>query len=600
MKRKYSESFGGVETSNQTIYGAPPLESTMMVDTGSLLTKNDCVGAISSVPINASLASGTRLFQYNQFYWNRDLFTFNFNNCTIMIILSYFDGQTRKTGTMFYAVHLPQTAVSLYQKLQGPNNFSPKIRRQMVDDLLYYLNGMWVPNPVATGVSYPSRYTEPITNGVQFGPIFYTYTTKGFLYNPTNNSQFPFFQFNDKPPPLIWCSEGSNCNIILTKNPAYWNSIDVELSGDDCAFQFVTPYENWTLSTGNPDNLIVLPSGLQTYVNGSQSIKIGGSITACYTNTGNSNRRGWCGRGAFSIGFAQADDRNVFGNYSDLYGTYDNPVLQDLWVNYTTFINKDTDTRISMDGFTFRNFARDHFLSTHSIVAYFIPSFLPSRYIAIGSEILSRDQKAMTISNSPILASPNIMGVEFLSIDNTRTWQDRTISGLYGSVSTSVVHMDPLYSIQSVDFFIYDEFASVIQNFRSQNSGFLLNWLPITTANDDIGKGETGSYLCSYALGENSFILDDSGGNVAKMFTFPIPNWLSAMNPLNAMSVPPPSQQPFMAPFSTYNCAVYYMVNAVGAGQSRNFTQPCLFPPEYSPSLPISSGIIHFGRVLGY
>lgn len=601
MKRKYG-ALGGAEDAQGSIYGAPHLESTMLIDTGGIKSGDGCIGSLPDIPVNASMSSGTRLFQYNRFFWNRDLFTFDFNSCGIIISLSWYDGPNEIAYTMFYNVFLPQTALTTYQSLNSGVTFDPATKTRLIDDLLYYLNGMWVANPVAAAPPYLKF--PPFNGPLQLGPTFFCYRLKGWLFQPDNHIDFPFFTFGT-PPPLKWVRIGSNQNIALIKNPDYWTPEDGPAVTDfDCAFQLINPYQGWTLSEGNPTNKLVNYDGTVGFVYGQA-----GFIPPSFQNRGSSSHKGWCGRGAFSIGFAQADDEDNFGAYTDLYQEYNDPVLQDLWKNYTTFVGQEPG--IKMDGVEWLNFTDSHYLSRYCIIAYFLPNFLPSRYVTISSSILTRDQKLLTISNSPLLSGSNIMGIQFLTLDSVSTWQDATVSGTMpanrtqgsiggrtnGNDDTPVINMNPFYSVQSIDITISNEWDTVIQNYRSAQNGFVLFFSPLFNP-FGLGIDFSGNYVCSYVRGENTFILDNSGGFTANMVSFPIPPWLAALNPLNSISSPPPSQQPLMSPFSAYNCTPLYMIYANNGGVG---VQPCAsVPVEFSPSMPYSGNIIHFGRVLGY
>jgi len=596
MKRKYGE---GSDSSGPSLYSAPPLESTMLLDTGGIKTRDDCIGAISTIPVSASISSGTRLFQYNKFYWNNDLFTFNMNSCAVMLVLSWWNSAKQKTCTMFYGVFLPQTLLTTYQSLQNDVTFDPSKKKRMIDDLLYYLNGMWAQQSAGP----PDYYSVPPDTGpIKYPPSFYTNRFKGFIPSAAESAE-DFGFFTTSTPPLLWISVGSNQNIALIKNPDFWIVAGNIRTDYDCAFQLVNPYENWTLSPGNPNNDISWFDGSIVHV------PAGGWMAPSYKNNNATNFKGWCGRGAFSIGFAQKDDETSFGNYTDIFGSLESPVLQDLWQNYTTFLGQES--LISMDGFEWKTFVEDHYLTNYTVVAYFLPNFLPSRYVAIASSILAGDQKAITISNSPVLSQPNIIGVQFLTLDRQKTLQDTTLSGIYvssrffGNASsasdTPVLHMNPMYSILSVDIELFDEYETAIQNFRSAKNAFVVHFNPTYTTflSGGLGTKDTGNFLLSYVMGENSFVLDNSGGFTANVTSFPIPAWLSSLNPLNAISIPPPSQQPLLAPFSTYNCSVFYMLFAAPTNNLLGGFQT-VYPPDFSPSLPYSGNIIHFGRVLGY
>jgi len=605
MKRKFGAQ-GGPEDRTTSIYAAPALESTMLIATGGIQTGNDNIGSLSTIPVNASISSGTRLFQYNRFFWNRDLFSSNFNNCAIMLYLSWYKSTEQEVNSMIMPIFLPQTALSTYQSLQSGVTFEPAVKTRLINDMLYYLNGMWAGNTVADA---PPWFKSPPGDGaLQYGPSFFTYHYKGFLNQPTNHVDFPFFQ-TAGPPPLKWISIGSNQNIALIKNPDYWFPAEGEPVTDfDCAFQFIDPTEPFTLSSGNPTNIIVQPDGTQV-----STLSTGGQIPSVYRNRGNANHKGWCGQGGFNLGFAQEDDRINFGGYTDVYGSFLNPILQDLWTNHTNFVG--IEPALLMNGVEWLSFVNDHLLSRYIIIARFLPNFLPSRYITISSDILARDQKMLTISNSPVLQGTGIVGIQFLTLDMVRTWQDATLSGtlpsnmLQGAIGgrtngnddTPVLNMDPFYSIQSIDLAITDEWGSAISNFRTKQNSFVLEFNPIYgPPSQELGIFVNGNLICSYISGENSFVLDNGGGFTANVTTFPIPAWLAALNPLNIVSIPPPSQQPLIAPFSTYNASWLYMLYAIANPIPTPGSQFVTLPVEFSPSMPYSGNIIHFGRVLGY
>ena len=605
MKRKFGAQ-GGPEDSTATIYAAPALESTMLIATGGIQTGNDNIGSLSSIPVNASISSGTRLFQYNRFFWNRDLYSSNFNNCGVLLYLSWYNAVEQEVNSMIMPIFLPQTALSTYQSLQNGVTFDPTEKTRLINDMLYYLNGMWAGNTVADAP--PWSKGPPYVGPMQFGPSFFTYHYKGYLHQPTNHTNFPFFQ-TAGPPPLKWISIGANQNIALIKNPDYWFPADEDPVTDfDCAFQFIDINEPFTLSAGNPTNIVIQPDGTQVSV-----LSTGGQIPSCYRNRGNPNHKGWCGQGGFNLGFAQADDKFNFGAYTDVYGSFGNPILQDLWTNHTNFVGVEPGE--TMTGVEWTSFVKDHLLSNYIIVARFLPNFLPSRFIVVTSDILSRDQKMLTISNSPVLQNTGIVGIQFLSLDAVRTWQDATLSGtlpsnmLQGAIGgrtngnddTPVLNMNPFYSIQSLDLGILDEWGSTISNYRTKQNAFVLQFSPVYgPPSKELGLFVDGNLICSYISGENSFVLDNSGGFTANVTTFPIPPWLAALNPLNSVSIPPPSQQPLVGPFSTYNANWLYMLYAISSPIAIPGSEFVTTPVDFSPSMPYSGNIIHFGRVLGY
>jgi hypothetical protein len=141
-----------------------------------------------------------------------------------------------------------------------------------------------------------------------------------------------------------------------------------------------------------------------------------------------------------------------------------------------------------------------------------------------------------------------------------------------------------MYSTQSVDLYLQDEFKNYLQNFRSP-TGFTLEY-------DD------GTSNVTYVSGNFIFLLIE-GEFSFNNGIFTIPAWLAAMNPHPF----PGNTHPLISPFSTYMSQPAYGLYACNGSGSiatgtpvRNLT----IPPDFNPNVPISANLIHFGRVLGY
>ena len=207
MKRKlYSES--------NAIYTAPPLESTLLVDTGGLYYDNP-VGKFPSTNISAAVSSGTRLFQYNRFFWQNDLFTYNYSNGSIGVAIAYYRASTQRYSLVVYPITLPRTAMSLVSSLQNLPTEDPTQRSLLLDQLVYYLNIGWT----SYGVGNQNVPTQ--VPGCTSGPLVLAKNCKGWLLTQTlNNPDFPLFT-DTSPPPLVW-SKLPNNQLALQYNPAYW------------------------------------------------------------------------------------------------------------------------------------------------------------------------------------------------------------------------------------------------------------------------------------------------------------------------------------------------------------------------------------------
>lgn len=604
MKRKRLSDDG----ESLSMYGAPPLESTMMIDTGGKASGQDCIGQLRQIPVTASLSSGSRLFQYNRFFWNNDLFTFNYNSCGIFLAISYFRGPAVVGGNgsnhfLFYPIFLPRSSMTMYQSLQSGATFDPKIKRHLVHDLLYYLNGAFTDYGAD---AYPSWY-----NGFQFmnppqavfksSPTVYAYDGKGWLPSPCSNlSTWPILQSGAMEPPLKWVYVNSTGQIALIRNPIYWNQQAVQDRRDDIDFNIVSPLEYFTLSPGNPSNLFKSAFGPQP-----PPTQIGFTCPSVYLNDGNLNLKGWCGRGAFSIGFAQDVNPGVMESHTYTDDYIDRAGRIALF-NLTRF---DPVPALYATGFP----NSKKFIC----MAKFICNLIPSRFMTIESDILTRDQKMIPISNNPDLARPSIMAIQFLSLDSLRTWKDDTLSGqqmsgamtsgasatagggVNGINDTTVIHLNPSYSIQSIDFELRDEWQSIIQNYRSSGSNHNLTFSSNITFPAGIGGFEyDGNWIFGYLEDEFSFTSNQSPTSPI----WPIPAWLLPYNPLLSLyptTIPPASYQPLIAPFCSYNAQPAYMLNDQPPSTFSGLFN-IILPSDFGPDMPISGNIIHFGRVLGY
>lgn len=590
MKRKYGAS-GGMEEYSQSMYGAPPLESTMMIDTGGKASGANCIGNLTSIPVSASISSGSRIFQYNRFFWNNDLFTFNYESCAVFIAIAYADYTTGFGNFTFYPIFLPRGVMTMIQSLQSAPTYDPTVKMYLVDSLLYYLNGAFT-DFGADAFAFPTAESlvVPPTGYLKSSPSLYSYSYKGYLASPvSHNPLFPIFSNDAVPPPLKFIYQSSNGQIALIRNPDFWG--DPSLSTNkDIAFQYVQPLRDFSLSPGNPANLRTDSDGVSRIIQSSIY------FPDVYTNTGNENHKGWTSRGAFGVGVAPQVSDDLPFTYSDVYQNNANRLLL---FQQTTFPGKNDITTWTSPA-DFNGFCDDWHLEKYILSSKFICNLLPSRFLTIESDILTRDQKLMPISNNPILARPSLMGIQYLTLDVLRTLKDDTLSGILpsnistgaiggrtnGQNDTTVTHLNPMFSMQSLDFELYDEFGSIIENYRSSASSYNLPYagplggfgLPNIEGNGVFGLFE----------GEYGF----NGDQTSTSPLFPIPPWLLAQNPSPLVG----NVQPLLAPFSTYNAQPLYMLYLNPYSPNPQFN----LPTDFGPNMPISGNIIHFGRVLGF
>lgn len=409
------EHKGSGDTPAESFYSTYPLESTILLDMGGVPTGSTCIGKVDSISMNASVSSGSEVFQYNRYFWNKDIFTFNYSNCLGMVAVAYhykdFNLKIGKTWFVFYPIFLPRVALATYQAVSSGLDLThdPVKRKYLIDDLLYYLNGCFtsynydtLPDSVTDGVlfeAYPPQFP------LQGGPSLYAYNTKGFLVRPTaNNSEFPIFQ-DLVEPPLKWVYMSSNSQIGLVRNPAYWNNIPTgTLSLDqDIAFQIVTPEEFMFRGPGNIGNEIissVLVAGTAGY---QAPARVNVGVNSTYDNSSinmSNYEKGWCSQGCYATGFGQSTMNSTPDHivFSDVYGTQAEREtlfeqtrfpLADVWIPHDTAEEFDV-------------WAKGNLLERYFVFAKKICSLLPCRFYTVDSEILTRDQRMQPVSNNLI------------------------------------------------------------------------------------------------------------------------------------------------------------------------------------------------------
>ena len=592
-----SEEKGTGDVPATSIYSTYPLESTILLDMGNVATGSACIGKVDSISMNASVSSGSELFQYNRYFWNKDIFTFNYSNCLGMVAIAhhYKDFNTRvgKTWFVFYPIFLPRVALATYQAVTTGLDLThdPAKRKYLIADLLYYLNGCFtsynydtLPTSVADGVlfeAYPPQFP------LQGGPSLYAYNIKGFLERPTaNNPEFPIFQ-DAKQPPLKWVYMSSNSQIGLVRNPAYWNNTSPgALALDqDIAFQIVTPEEFMFRGPGNIANEIlssVIVAGTVGYISRA-TVNVGVNSTFDNSSANTTNyEKGWCSQGCYATGFGQSTRNSTPDHivFSDVYGTQENREalfaqtrfpLSDSWIPHDTIDE-------------FETWAKGNLLERYFVFAKKICSLLPSRFYTVDSDILTRDQRMQPVSNNILLGVSSVMGLEYMDLNYTRTRVDSTAAD-----DTCVNHLNPFYTIQSVDLYMRDEFGGYLQNYRSP-SNFPMRFSdgndPYTSAQSNY-EHYSGDYLFKAIEGADCF---ENG-------KFLIPAWLAALNPNTSGG----NTQPLISSFSTYMVQALYGLFHCTSGRRSLAGLPtsATIPDNFSPNIPISGNLIHFGRVLG-
>lgn len=571
MKRKQLERpgiYSGEGT--DSFYSAPPLESTLLIDTGGVDDRNP-IGNTPSTNISAAVSSGTRTFQYNRYFWNRELFSFNYKNNAIGIAIAYFRADLQRYSFAILPIFLPRVAMTLLQSLsENSPTEDPAARKLLLQELIYYLNLGFTTG--GTGNNYNTNGLGLTPYHLQIGPWVLASDARGSPLDISggtqivNNPDFPIFQDGANAPPLFWDYSGNNSQLCLRVNSGY------AFNGDIVGFQVITLEEYFCNSPEVSNTGRFLSSAP---FNGSENFWPVQSY-----NDGN----GWCCQGAFATGFGQTKNYTSFENilesvssYSDIYTSDERRQLF-----AATRFPVYTPNPISASNFL-NDICKKFRLVTNGpnnpgiLLSSFITSMIPARFVSISSDSLTRNQKRPLASNNPTL-SVGTMAIQCITLDQIKTWSDDTVAGqtssagslLFGSRKSGVddcaiVSMDPMQSLQVLDLKITDEWGNVIQNYSGNVND------PASSSNTKI------------------FNYWECGGVLPGQFV--VAPWASFFNP-----IPTSPESIFMN--ESWWCSIYQVYGNNPPANTRGYANTA--PLDFAPGMPQSSTVVHFGRVLGF
>jgi hypothetical protein len=557
----------GLYSEENSIYIAPPLESTLLVDTGGLENTNP-IGYQPSTDISAALSSGARKFQYNRFFWSNELFTFNYQNGSIGIAVIFYNTVTQRYFFGIYPISLPRVALTLLASLNTNPSSTPSERLTLLKQFVYYLNIGFTSYGVGNVANYHNGSTfnrgPPIILASDCKGIVCDYTTKAAL--TVDNPDFPLFS-DIGPTPLVWDILSSNQQICLRANPAYWSTPTNLVMAFNvislCDFMGIAPLVSL-------DNLIrpILFSADSNF----------------YVPSALNEPQGWCCQGAFATGFTQnIDYNNQYFQYSDVYTSNQRFAL----FQATVFPCAFTHTMSFSDFILFCDQHQLHLMNQNSVIpAKFITSLIPSRFITIESNAISRNQKRPFVSNNPNINSAT-MALQFITMDARRSYQDSTISGSIVQNSTSstgfrkigvddasVISMDPMQSCQILDLTLKDEWGNILQNYNQLSNHY-----------DD----PTATSSPPMSIGQVVYFFIDGAGQPPNFM--PVAPWAATYNPV---TVGGNTESPLINESWWCSFITLFLYNP-------SLGPPTVFmPPTFKPHVPQASTITHFGRVLGY
>ena len=547
---------------DRSVYIMPSIESTLLVETGGVQDPNP-LGKQPDLDLSAAASSGARKFQYNRFFWPNEIFTSNYQNGSIGVAVAYRQNSTSRYAFIIYPITLPRIALSLLSSIQENPSSNPGQRKNLLLQLVYYLNLGFTSYGVGNRSNY-SRDSTPATPLNYGPPIVLAKNCKGVMTQPSspttltvNNPVMPIFS-DTTAPPLIWDLTGNN-QLCLRLNTTYWQSHQ----SDSIGFNIISLRDYM----GNTPNV--------SYGNAFNSIKSFGTYSF-YIPSALQETSGWCSQGAFCTGMTQIRNPDDF-SYSDGYTTSQR---QALW-NDTVFPCYPSASTISFADFN--SLCLRNNLATREngfVIGKFIASLLPSRFISISSNAASRNQKRPFVSNNPTISS-STLNLFFLTCDSVNYYQDSTISSANSTPSSSgylkngiddssILTMDPMQSMQNMDITIQDEWGLALQNYNQ------------------ISQGNGSQLLPSGRTEEQDTYLYLEGGSCPINF-MSIPVWVAALNPN------PSSSESILINenwYCSYNTLFYY--NPLYSPIKSYLTT------TFQPYTPQSSTIIHFSRILGY
>jgi hypothetical protein len=565
------------------IYSAPSLESTLLIETGGIDDVNS-IGKLPSTAISAALSSGTFSFQYNRFFWNNEFFTFNYKNNSIGIAIAYYRNSTQKTYFAIYPIFLPRVAMTTLQSLQNAPTTSPEQRKHLLLELVYYLNMGFTSLGVGdnygllglgSGVGVNYRIAPWVTSQQAKGSV------KGGGGAIVDNPNFPIFQDNFAPP-LLWSYNGNNGQLCLGVNREFHRFTDG--TPDHIGFQLVRLEDymmdvEWISDPTEPLDGFRKSNLYYGAVNGFTTQPINFFPDASIGVEG----IGWCGQGAFATGFAQTatnDNPKTQGatssfTYDDIYTDYQR---RRLWLDtiFPVWVFPPLHTGIQH----FLTLCKDHQLANTMVgsglvISRFITSMIPFRFFSVESDSITRNQKRPLSSNNPNL-SYNVVCLQFMTLDKLRTWTDNTVAGQSnspgiplggsrkaGADDCSVVALDPMQSLQTLDLTLVDEWGNIIQNYAQLQSMSLY---------DD--RSIMGFWDMFYITPR----------------TLVVPAWVLAYKPGGVIT----NSESLLINESWWASVVQFY----GANPKAKSTTPA--GPSFAPAAPRSATLSHFGRVLGF
>lgn len=557
---------------SQSIYAAPALESTLLLEAGGLDDKFQ-IGELPSTNLSAAVSAGTRTFQYNRYFWNKELFTFNYTNNAVGVAIAYYSASK---GTYYFAIlpiFLPRVAMTLAQSITSSVTDEPDNRTALMREMVYYLNMGFT--SLGVGNNYGVQQLGP--SNFRIAPWVTAQDAKGSPYSPhtgdmiVNNPYFPIFQDGATAPPLVWDYLPNSYQLMLRVNPDFFTE---DYANDKIGFQIIS------LESYMADSPLVSDP---SFAGGFQSPL---TYYAGLNNAPESSYgapRGWCSQGAFATGFGQTQYYETGpGNqtedpgftYSDVYTSAERRAL---WAA-TLFPRLDTNSRTYLQ---FSNLCQQFKLVSNAgngtgyLISNFITSLLPARFFTIESDALTRNQKRPVVSNNPNVP-PGCMAIQLLTLDTLRTWEDNTVAGLTSSAGSilfgsrksgvddcSIVALDPMQSLQTLDLILRDEWGNILKNYMELND--------MTTAEEAAIMGYDELFFISPGL------------------------WIPAAWVLALQPPPGYSNREGILINESWWSSVYQFYSFNPVSTTRTTT-----PSNFIPSAPRSITLSHFGRVLGY
>lgn len=431
MKRKYDHDYRQAQNNLiplKRIYQTRPDESTLLMETGgrSVLKNNNSSGGVGGPAFldNSSAMDGVKQSQYNNFFYQNDFFTITENNACIGLAVSYFNATFERVTNIIVPIVLPFGRLTFSDGANKPDN-TPENHTALQKQLAYSLNLYWS----SVGKDYIRWYISKT------------------LWDQINVEDFncPIFEDGFLPPLQFRIIEGGHLAVVFDK------AQQIETRGQTYnsryfAFNLVNLQSSW-LNDNNYYKRNLNPN-LQVPFFTNTTIPHINTLTVVGSNSG------WFSKGSNVYGY---------GKFSSSEKQYQGPLN---YTNENDIFQTTTHAPEEIYSSTFEtwiNYTKQNNLQTQVVVAPRYTSLVPSRFYAIRSNTLSRNQKGpCIITNNPNISLSSTIGIFFHKSGPSGNSTQEDSNGAFNNNFNPQLSSAYFESKQNIDLVVVNEYGDVI------------------------------------------------------------------------------------------------------------------------------------------